>query len=94
MKERSNSSDIRGLNREHFHFLVTEIFLDRGLACPSAQQIDAAIQQTRGLMKRVVETSFRLIDPAKTAAELGLSDLETKQLYGEALSKVVSLLEG
>lgn len=94
MKERLTSSEIRGLNREHFHFLVTEIFLDRGLACPGAKEIDSAIQQTSGSLKTVVEASFRLIDPAKVAAELGLGVIETRQLYGEALSKVVSLLEG
>ena len=94
MKERSNSSEIRGLNRAYFHFVVTETFLDRGLACPSAQQIDAAIQQTSGLLKQVLETSFRLIEPAKVAAEVGLSVIETRQLYDQAVSKVISILEG
>lgn len=94
MKEKLNSGEIRGLNREHFHFLVTETFLDRGLACPSAQQIDGAIQQTNDSMKKFLKTSFRLGNPQKIAAELGLSVLETQQLYYQALGKVVSLLEG
>lgn len=94
MKERSNSSEIRGLNRAYFHFVVTETFLERGLDCPSPQQIDAAIQRTGDLMKHVIETSFRLVEPSKVAAEVGLSVIETRQLYDQALGKVVSLLEG
>ena len=94
MKEKLTTGEIHGLSREYFYFLVEETFLGRGLACPSAQQIDRAIQQTSGLMKQVVEASFRLIHPAKVATELGLGVLKTRQLYGEALSKVVSILEG
>lgn len=93
MKERSSSSEIHGLNRAYFHFVVTETFLERGLDCPSPQQIDAAIQRTGDLMKHVIETSFRLSSPQKIAADFGLSVLEIRHLYYHALYKVISMLE-
>lgn len=91
MKEREQ--DIRGLNKEYFYFLIEETFDNYGLDSPNHQQIDQAIEKTRGLLRQVLESSFQLVNVKKIAESCNLSAMRVKELYSEAVNQVFNLLQ-
>jgi DNA-directed RNA polymerase specialized sigma subunit len=91
MKETENK--VRILNREYFHFLISQHFEHRGQASPSAAEIDKAIERIEGLVKRVLECSFNLSNFKDIAQELNLTNARVQQLYSQGLRQVVFLLE-
>jgi len=91
MKETENK--IRGLSREYLHFLISQNFDHRGQANPSAAEIDKAIEKTEGLVKRVLECSFRLANFKDIAQELKLTNSRVQQLYSQGIKTVRILIE-
>lgn len=82
-----------GLSKEYFRWLINQRFELSGLEVQRDEIIDKAIEQTQGLVKEILQASFRLRDFQSIAKESGFTTLRVRQLYSQGISHVSNLIE-
>jgi DNA primase len=83
----------QGLDKEYFRWLINQNFETSGLEVQSDEVIDKAIERTQGLVKEILEASFRLRDFQSIAREYDLAPQRVQQLYAQAIKNVSNLIK-
>lgn len=81
MKEQMSVGEIHYFSRVNFNYSVRIRLVEQNLPCPSAEEIDDAIEHMECHIRDILQAAFRLSDPKQSTETFDFSKPEAWDLY-------------
>ena len=93
MKEQMSVGEIHYFSRVNFNYSVRIKLIEKNLPCPSAEEIDDAIEHMECHIRDILKAGFNLSNPKQSAEPFDFSKPEANVFYYRGLILVTMYLQ-